>query len=367
MEQLEWINWKKLSDKVKQSLFQEILLYHVHPMTEIRDIRLKDFELYGIKCRTFELEIDGETFVFIPGNKEAILGWDLGAEGLRSHELLGSDLSDMENHTFKTDLNQKDIADASAWIEAEESYDFTCLEGISLYINDHTSLLRKKQIPPMLVQKYALPAGAAILGILNTVTGSFRGEVEAFLPYEEEITEKLFPPLSALESISWEFPKSIHKKNRYYLEFVPTTDSYLVYSIQECTHGELKRRLNQKGFDLLSEDQWEFAAGAGTRRLFRWGNELLVPPNTSGRQIIEKINGPNMFGLVIDNHSNRYELTKEGVKLERQRPKGSLIENILPLSTYYQPKHFIEAEQILSPDIYLYRKAIKIETDSYKY
>ncbi|WYJ92419.1 hypothetical protein A5888_004192 [Enterococcus sp. 9E7_DIV0242] len=363
MEQLDWISWKKMSDKAKKSVFQQVLLYYVHPMTEISDIRLKDYELYGIKCRTFELELDGETFVFIPGNKEAILGWDLGAEGLRSHELLGFDLLETEDKTFKTSLKHEELGEAADWIEAEESYDFSSLDGISLYINDHTSELRKTKIPAMLVQKYALPAGTEILGIMDTVTGTFKGEVTHFLPYEEEITATLFPTLSAVESVFWEFPKSIHKRDSYYLEFVPTTDAYLVYSSREQTHAQLKKRIEQKGFSLLSEDQWEFAVGAGTRRLFRWGNELLLPPKASGRQILDKINGPNMFGVVIDSHQNRYELTdrEQVVKLERQRPQRSLIENMLPLSTYYQSQHMLAKDQILSPDIYLYRKMIAIE------
>ncbi|MBL1225631.1 hypothetical protein IW510_10970 [Enterococcus sp. BWR-S5] len=360
MEQLDWISWKKMSDKAKKSVFQQVLLYYVHPMIEISDIRLKDYELYGIKCRTFELELDGETFVFIPGNQEAILGWDLGTEGLRSHELLGFDLLETEERTFKTTLNQETLGEAADWIEAEDSYDFSSLEGISLYINDHTSELRRMKIPAMLVQKYALPAGTEILGIMDTVTGTFKGEVDKFLPYEEEITAALFPPLSAVESIFWEFPKSVHKRNSYYLEFVPTTDAYLVYSSREQTHSQLRKRIGQKGFTLLSEDQWEFAVGAGTRRLFRWGNELLLPPKASGRQILDKINGPNMFGVVVDTHQNRYELTdnEQIVKLERQRPQRSLIENMLPLSTYYQTRHTLSKDQILSPDIYLYRKAV---------
>ncbi|MCB5956315.1 DUF7278 family profilin-like fold-containing protein [Enterococcus sp. CWB-B31] len=363
MEQLDWVNWKQLSDSVKKTVFQQLLLYYVDPNIEITDIRLKNFELYGIKCRTFELELDGETFVFIPGNREAILGWDLGVEGLRSHELVNVDSAEIENQTYKAMLSRQEIDEAADWLNVEDSYDFSTLEGISLYINDHTSELRKRKIAPMLVQKYALPAGTSILGILDTVTGTFRGEVGIFLQFEEEIKTMLFPPLSAQESIFWEFPKTLHKKNCYYLEFVPTTDSYLVYSSQDCTHAGLKKRIAQKGFEMLSEDHWEFAAGAGTRRLFRWGNELKIYPNSSGQHILEKINGPNMFGLIVDSHMNRYELTRESssVKLERQRPKQSLIENMLPLSTYYQSEHIISAEQILSPDMYLYRKAILVD------
>lgn len=362
-EQIEWTNWKKLKDPEKEALLQQLLMYFVPPTIDVSTVDLVDFELYGIKCRTFELELDGELFVFIPGNTEAILGWDLGAEGLRPHELLGYDSDKLEKNTFKTSLTNDAILPSDSWNEEDEYYDLASLEGISNYINDHTTALRKVEIPAMFVQKYALPAGTTFLGILDTVSGVFEGEVEHFASYEEQICERLFPVLTAAESFQWSFPKTILEKNRFYLEFLPESDYYFVYRHQECSHEALKRLLKRQGFDLLSEDQWEFAVGGGTRRLFRWGNELLIQENESGRQIQGKMNGSNMFGLLIDTQQKRFELTsdKDTCKLERMiETKGTLIEQMLPLSTYYRSNHRIDQDQLIDPNHYSYRKAIII-------
>lgn len=73
---------KTLSFEIKEQLIQQILMYFVSPLKEITDVHFSQLTYAGLKCATFELTIDGEDFVFIPGNSEAILGWDLGVQGL---------------------------------------------------------------------------------------------------------------------------------------------------------------------------------------------------------------------------------------------------------------------------------------------
>lgn len=363
-EQVEWSNWKKLTDIEKEALLNRLLLYFTPSKLEITTIELVDFELYGIKCRTFELELEGELFVFVPGNAEAILGWDLGAEGLRPHELLGYDSTSLEKSTFKTSLTNEAIHTEIMWDEEDEPYDLTSLEGISTYINEQTTPLRKVAVPAMFVQKYALPAGTDFLGIFDTVSGIFEGDVEQFSPYQEQICEKLFPVLSVSESFQWSFPKTVLEKNQYYLEFLPESDYYFVYRHQEFSHAALKAALKVQGFTLLSEDQWEFAVGGGSRRLFRWGNELVLQDNESSRQIKGKMTGSNMFGLVVDTQRTRYEMTTdpEICKLSCMGYiEDTVIERMLPLSTYYRSNNRHLDEKLMNPDQYSYRKAIIIE------
>ncbi|GGC85738.1 DUF7278 family profilin-like fold-containing protein [Enterococcus wangshanyuanii] len=362
-EQIEWAQWKKLTDTEKTACLQQLLMYFIPPKVDITMIELVDFELYGIKCRTFEIELDGELFVFIPKNSKAILGWDLGAEGLRPHELLNFDVTSLEQTQFKTTLTNEAIDSNAQWLEPEELYDLHTLEGISTYINDHTTSLRKAEVPAMFVQKYALPAGTEFLGIIDTITGAFEGEVEAFASCEKKICEAIFPKLTAVESLTWSFPQTVLEENQFYLEFVPDAECYFVYDHKAYTHSQLRTAIQQQGFDLLTEDQWEFAVGAGTRRLFRWGNELLLQNNESGRKIKEKMNGSNMFGLVVDTQRNRYELTQDPAvsKLSVQSNGSHLIEQMLPLSTYYCSEHLVQPDQELDPEKYLYRKSIIVD------
>lgn len=360
-EELEWTNWKNSSDSEKEKIITNVLEQYLPNQLKLTSCILADFELYGIKCRTFELELNDELYLFIPGNQEAILGWDLGVEGLRRHELINCcsenddcDEKIVNSETFN-DCEDQPINDAT---------DLTTLAGISNYINQHTTELRKTPIPPMIVQKYALPVGTEFMGIFDTITGSFEGTEVFFDIHKERLHQLLFPKLSLDESLHWSFPETILEPNNFYLEGLPESNHYLVYSQRTCSYRELSQAVKNTGFDLLTVDQWEFAVGAGTRRLFRWGNELLIPENTLGKKIQWKIAGANMFGLVIDSTQKRFELTKDpsAFKLGPQENRSEqLIENMLPLSTYYCSDHRISDTEILNPDQYLYRKGIIIE------
>jgi hypothetical protein len=60
-----------------------------------------------------------------------------------------------------------------------------------------------------------------------------------------------------------------------------------------CSHGHIVARLARDGLRLLSNDEWEHGVGAGSRTLFRWGDEW--PDAKTGRR-----EDPSAFGLIID-------------------------------------------------------------------
>lgn len=345
IDQLDWSYWKRLNEKEKRTLFSQVLMYFVNPLMRLTDVEIKEFELYGIKCQTFELLIDDEPFVFVPGNKDAILGWNLGAKGLSLLETAPKkDAQVLPLRNEKIDLfNTHELAD---------------------YINQHTSELRKVVIPPMLVQKFALPAGTNYLGIYDSVTGNFHGAADQFAKYEAEIKSALFPQLTPEESLNWSFPQQELKKDRWYIEMVPTTDNYYVFSHQEQSYTSLRKSIRKKNFDLLTEDQWEYVNGAGSRRLFRWGNELNTEDPYRGKQLKVMMHGENMFGLIFDTRMERFELTEDPgvVKLgPADENCGIPVIDKLPLSTYYRPQVLLDHEKSLAPSEYLYRKAIIIK------
>lgn len=346
VDQLDWSYWKRLNDKEKRTLFSQVLMYFVNPLLRITDIELKEFELYGIKCETFELMIDDEEFVFIPGNKDAILGWNLGTKGL----------SLLETAPNSPEVNIPE--------ELQNSYDLLDVHSLADFINDHTSSLRKIKIPPMFVQRYALPAGTNFLGVYDSVTGSFTGQADKFAAYEKEIQEIICPELTASESVRWNFPKSVLKANRWYIELVPNSDLFNVYEHATHTYTSLRKQIRKKNFDLLTEDQWEYANGAGTRRLFRWGNDLNINDPYRGKKIHRLMTGLNMFGLLFDTSMSRYEITEDpGVLKLRSRKMntGLPIVDKLALSTYYTPDRTLLHEEILKPNEYIYRKAIIVK------
>ena len=58
----------------------------------------------------------------------------------------------------------------------------------------------------MLVQKHALPAGTRYLGMLDTITGEFTGDVEKFSPFADKIKEQFVGPQTFAESLNFSLP-----------------------------------------------------------------------------------------------------------------------------------------------------------------
>lgn len=362
---LQLHNWKQFSDDEKTELFAGVLKFFLNPRLTLEWQRLVSFEMCGMKCRTFEMMINGEVFVFIPGQNDAILGWDFGSQGLKSHELLEGEQTESSDFIYGTSLTKTDLSFLSEHISQEgSSSDFRFLEDIDAYINQHTSRLRKADIPPMIVAKNSQPVGTNLRGTYNVVSGSFVGDQMFYDEFREEIWRAFNPDLTLEESLTWTCPLSLFKLDRYYLEQrQDDSDSYYLYEHQDCNYGELWLALHRRGFQLLSEDAWEFAVGGGTRRLFRWGNEIKRNNSQPFESVEHKLNQENMFGLIQGSELSHYELTdnNDTVKLEVHSMKGRhLIEQILPFSSYYQPDHHVDVTEKLDPRFYHYRKSIVI-------
>lgn len=364
-ECLQLHNWKQLTDEEKTEIFAGVIKFFLNPRLTLDWQRLVNFEMCGMKCRTFELMINGEVFVFIPGQKEVVLGWDFGSQGLRSQDLL-KDWAIEDEQVYGTSLTVADLPDLRAKLTEEmEGYDFRFLEDIDQYINQQTSRLRKVDIQPMIVAKNSQPVGTNLRGSYSLVSGQFVGDQAFFAEYQEEIARIFNPDLSLAESLTWTYPVSVFKVDHYYLEQRhDDPDSYHVFEHQDCNYGELWLVLHRHGFQLLSEDAWEYAVGGGTRRLFRWGNDIQLETSHPFESALEKLGRENMFGVIQPDELNHYELTdnSDTLKLEIQSRKGRhLIEQILPFSSYYQPQHQFALNEKLDPRFYHYRKSIVID------
>lgn len=364
---LQLHNWKQLTDDEKSELFAGVIKFFLNPRLSLDWQRLVTFDMCGMKCRTFELMLNGEVFVFIPGQKEVILGWDFGSQGLKPQDLLkGFGPVKGMSQTYGTPLTSADLSSLSDAIDHEgEYYDFRYLEDIDRYINQGTSPLRKVDIPPMIVAKSSQPVGTNLRGSYNLVSGSFVGDMAFFDTHQDAISRTFNPELSLEDSLNWTYPISVFKVDQYYLEQRrDDSDSYHLYDHQDCNYGELWLTLHRAGFQLLSEDAWEYAVGGGTRRLFRWGNEVKMDNDHPFDSALKKLAQANMFGLVQPDQLTHYELTdnNDTVKLACHSTKGRhLIEQILPYSSYYQPHHQFKVNQKLDPRVYHYRKSIIID------
>lgn len=343
---LEWSNWKNLTLEVKQQLSRQLLMYFVNPLREITKVEFVQYVYSGIKCETFEVTIDGEVFVFIPGSKETIIGWDMGTQGISPtvFELAG------------------DFSENKKLTRLITNYQLKTNEDWSIFVNESTSSLRKSVIPPMFVQKYSQPVGTQYLGTLATVSGEFTGKVEAFSKLEQTIKSCFLPPQSFEESLDWSLPEQVYQKNLFYAELDVRSGDYRIYQHEEASQESLKKTISKKGYDLLSEDQWEYVCGAGTRRLFRWGNQLLSDNGADDRVLLQ---GANMFGLFFESRLTSWEITEGTVlKMENWPITGNRLLDNLPFSSYYRSREILHSKELLAPDNYRYRKMIPIKNNA---
>lgn len=344
-EALEWSRWKTLSLELKSQVINQVLMYFVSPLKKISEVNYQQFELDGVKCSTFECTIDGERFVLVPGNKAAILGWNAGIAGI-AHDAWDT-LGDDSDKIYRAARKNYGLQTAQEWTD---------------YVNELTSPLRKVVIPPMLIQKKARPAGTTYVGDLNMITGEFKGDKEAFSAIEAEISKHFKQPASFEESLTMEIPNEIFAENNFYAILSDKRETYAIYQHQNCSLNSLRKQVQAQVFDLPTEDQWEYALSAATRKLFRWGNDLREDQSYYGEKVSQGICQANMFGLKFSHALNHWELTDDNyLKLEKLVKVGNDLYDHLPLASYYRSHKLIAAEDLLAPCDYYFRKVILIQ------
>lgn len=346
-EVLDWSVWKTLAKEMKIQIISQLLMYFVSPLKKVSNVRYIDCAQDGIKCQTFEFQIDGEWFVFVPGNTDTILGWDSGVNGLPTtawHDKLENETEQVKKIIRNYQLKTKD--------------DWTT------FLNESTSPLRKKDIPPMFVQKTPQPVGTQLIGHFHIITGEFFGQQKIFQTIEQDFQAAFLAPVTFEESLSCEQPATLYKENQFFAKLNANQESYDVYVHQLSSYDELNDQLTNHVFDLLDEDQWEYAIGAGSRKLFRWGNMVSSDTPDQHAYIEQMIESENMFGLSFQSLAQCFELTDSTcVKGEQWEQTGLTLLDLLPQASYYRSRHSFDRQAKLSPLEYNYRKAIIIRSE----
>ncbi len=333
-DQMNWPVWINLNDDEKKLLFRQALMYFVSPLKLVKDVTLKDFSYYGIKSRTFELTIDGEPFVFVPGQKDAILGWEKGLESVNTREVIAGDL-------------------AFQFFAKKEHPVFPTPEELSAYVNNHTSPLRKAEVPPMFVAKFPVSYGMIFQGTLHATTGNFKGNLTQYNEVKGKILPHLFPKLTPEESLTYEFPLVL-KDEDYYCILDIETNQYYLYRPFSNDFAKIKKELRRYNFDFSTEDEYEFFMTAGSRRLFFYSNDhgFFNEAFFENKQLT-----PNMFGIPVGINLPKILCQNRVIKGGPKREdRSNILEALLPFSGYYREELTDEKVEDLS-----YYKVIRIK------
>lgn len=245
-------------------------------------IGLETFERYGTSLETGVFEYEGRRFVFVPGNVVK-LGWDGWQQGM--DEATRGDLLD--------------------------SLDEYGEEDVDAFLQELMSPVREAEIGPLLAE-------------CETHSAGWR-----------EVSADAVPALgdSDLAEQLEKFKESSLGQYELYQSFRLKRENgdIRVYLYEEdVTYEKWREDAFQGGFNLPTEDEWEYLYGGGCRTLFPWGDsfdyrmklrhfEELIDPEEDKAGRPYDLELPNAFGLIFAGDPYQYELTADenGIK-----PKG---------------------------------------------
>src|SRR5262249_46347015 len=82
-------------------------------------------------------------------------------------------------------------------------------------------------------------------------------------------------------------------------------------TVQSFSPTDIAAQLSHDGFRLPTSDEWEYACAAGTRTVFRWGDECPLdadPLDVTGWDLHRR---PNAFGLHMPSNPYHWEFCAE--------------------------------------------------------
>lgn len=363
-DQLMNPNWKNIPMEHKLVLASSVVRYFVNPLLPVANIQPVYYQMGGIKTETFTVDINGAAFVFVPGHKEAVLGWDSGINGLDPLDI-SSDRKEMYlaiENCLKLSVQGAEFLHDDHWMKKKIG-PIHNLEELEDLVNSQMSQLRTTEIPPLLVEVSPNYVGMTKVGDYAVINGKFEGQSDWFSIHEKDIHQALMPSATG-SSVFADFPAHLVQNDSFFLRQNEDLDSYTVFAPCQTTYAEIRKQLERDGMGLLSSNEWEYCCGASTRRLFRWGNQLhrnLFEPEDS--HLYKK----NMFGLEIANMGWGPELVEDGLLVKGgwiSIQAENILEKLLPYATYYENHADAlneKQQEPLAPGYYCARRSIRIE------
>lgn len=293
----------------------------------------------GIERETWLLEYEGDQFVYVAGQKNVTLGWDVAQCPLGEGVLKG--LRE-EFDTIRTYYYEEER------IQLQEDYQEEIKEA-----NARGDSVKAKELKSELDE-----------------------ELENF---DEEMKEKGYT--------SWE--SFMIKWNEYLSQclsplrtvdigdmIVEVDSSYLKKDAQSLSQAVSS--LKEGPFTLATEDEWEYLCNGGARTLFRWGDALddtirqgifgngcVVVYDKDNKSTLSVLERPNMLGIFIAYDSYKYEIIDDMEYVKGGDGGCSLCGGdgpiyVLPCYTAFYRQHVFESEYGLSKKYYSYRRIVRL-------
>ena len=361
-EQIMNPNWKTVSREHKEVLAGSIIRYFINPLLQVENIRFTSFKYGGMKSDTFLVDIEGSTFVFIPGQKDVILGWDDGTNGLNYLEIADDrkEIYVSLEKCLRHWIQEWDFVD----IDSSRSEISLSENNLDEIVNAKTSELRSVSIPSLLVEVQPSYVGMVKKGTYSVVSGVFDGDQEWFLPYKDKIDQTLFSSQPSPTQPFVEFPAYAYETNQYFIVQNNDLDHYTLYGTSPVSYQEARKEIEKTGMGLLSSNEWEYCSGGSTRRLFKWGNKIQRKMFEPEESVLAQT---NMFGLFIANMGWGPELVEDddlvkGGWMNTRSP--NILEKLLPYSSYYVNKKDAlkgKEKEVLPAGYYCARRSIRLE------
>lgn len=288
----------------------------------------------GVERETWILEYKGDPFVYVAGQKNVILGWDIDQCSL------GRGVLDklQEECEAGYDYYQNNIEDLRAYYEknitkAKNDGDFGKVETLTLEMEEEIECVKGEWID----------SGCT--------------SWENFISKWNENLSCCLSPLRTADIGDM----IVEVDSRYIEEDAP--------SLIQAVHS-----LKEGPFTLATEDEWEYLCNCGARTLFRWGDTLdnvldeiyNVGCVSKKNEITSSVlNQNNNFGLFISYNSYKMEII-DSTQYTKGGDGGCSICGgdgpiyVLPCYTAFYRYPVDENEQSLSKHYYSYRRMIRL-------
>ncbi|MFF2885875.1 hypothetical protein [Paenibacillus sp. NPDC057967] len=369
--------WAELSSENKQERVVKLLAETQAPF-DFEGIKV--FSAHGVMSETALLDWKGRKFVFVPGKKSVVLGWDGGIDGMDERtrqeiddgfeEVLDplswwrKQLADAKaSNSEHVDEFERRVAELEAEAVAEPASElqaFYSMEGLNAYINEHTSPVRTADLPPMIVECELNEVGLVPVGYVDR--GKREHQIED--DFLEQVENYLYD--FNTESVMTEYSGTCRFQRS---EADPMV--YGVYAFDYTTREDLQTQLQAEGFALPTEDQWEYLCGLGQCTLFPFGGRFDEEGRYShlsetGENVLEQ---PNGLGVTIAYDPYKYEIVDSECLVKGGDGGNALcggepfIYMMLPLAAYWRDamaSELLEDEDLAS-GFYFYRRVFVVE------